>query len=112
MAANLKQSYWNGNSQYQKLADALQKLIPAEGPVANINRNRALEKFRKAVNCYYDLYNNGLCNRARGFAAIFRIAPMTYGSYRGGYSPYLFQHTEEKMDEFVLAAAKEQNISI
>ena len=69
--ANYTQTYWCSKGKYPELNEALQKLIPAEGPVANAKKNRALEKFRKASNCYYDLYNNGLCNRATEFRGVF-----------------------------------------
>ena len=105
-------TYWNNNGRFQALADALQKYIPVEGPVANAKKNPALEKFRKAVNCYYDLYNNGLCNRAAQFSKIFGIATGQY-KYRNGrygfeFTQIMYDHTEEAMDAIVLAAAAEQ----
>ena len=65
--------YWNNTGVYQAHSDALLKLLPEVGVCANANQNPELEKFRKAVNCYYDLYNNGLCNKAVQFALIFKI---------------------------------------
>ena len=55
-------SYWNNKGKYQTLSDKLSGLIPDSGSVKNTSKNRKLEKYRKACNCYYDLYNNGLCN--------------------------------------------------
>ena len=51
----LTNTYWNSNGKYNALAEQLQALIPAEGAVAQPRKNKKLEKFRKAVNCYYDL---------------------------------------------------------
>lgn len=108
----MQNSYWNNNSKYQALADALHTKIPGSGSVENPKKNPALEKFRKAVNCYYDLYNNGLCNRAREFAKVFGIASTQYRfrlrNYGTDYSPVMFELLEDKMDEIVLAAAAEQ----
>lgn len=109
-------TYWSNNGRYQALADALQKRIPAEGSVADAKKNPALEKFRKAVNCYYDLYNNGLCNRAAQFAKIFGIATSQYkyreSRYNYGYNfefaQTMYDRTEEAMDAIILAAAAEQ----
>lgn len=28
-----------------------------------------------ATNCYYDLFNNGLCNRSKDFYRVFRFSP-------------------------------------
>ncbi len=66
--------YWEGTGKYQKEYDRLQKLIPVEGEVPNHEQNRALETLRKAANCYYDLFNNGLCNRATEFRSVFGFA--------------------------------------
>ena len=107
----MENTYWNNNGQFQATADRLQALIPAEGDIKGAN-NRALEKFRKAVNCYYDLYNNGLCNRARSFAAVYGISSSIYGSYGRGYSPTLYQRVEDKLNEIIAAAAAEQGIEL
>ena len=106
-------TYWNHNGKYQAAVAALQALVPDEGAVKNPAKNKALEKFRKASNCYYDLYNNGLCNRAQSFAKVFGIAA---GQYRG-YATYrfaetLYIQTEAQMDEIVKAAALEQGIAL
>lgn len=51
-------SLWCGNSTYTPLANALNELVPFSGQVEEPRKNRNLEKFRKASNCYHDLYNN------------------------------------------------------
>lgn len=45
--------------------DRLERMVPVEGPVRNVNKNRALERFRKATNVVYDIFTNGLMNRGR-----------------------------------------------
>ena len=107
-------SFWNNESELRDLSGQLAKLVPATGPVSNPRKNRALEKFRRAANCYYDLYNNGLCNRASEFRTIFGISSSHYRnpSRLAGFSfrPEIYSLVEEKMNEIVIAAAKEQNI--
>lgn len=105
-------TYWNSNGRYQAAIKALEARIPAEGSVDKPRQNRALELFRKASNCYYDLYNNGLCNRAREFRAVFGIASGRYGSYREDYSDRLFDLTESAMDEIIVKAAIEQGLGL
>ena len=107
-------TYWESKGLYQAEADALQKLLPPFGEVPdNKMANKYLERFRKAVNCYYDLYNNGLCNRAREFSTVFRIPGVPREikqNYR--YNTLVFPATEvaidAKMDQIVLLAYEEQ----
>lgn len=104
--------YWSSKGKYQVAIEQLQKLIPEEGSVPSARgKNAKLEQFRKAVNCYYDLYNNGLYNRAREFSFVF--FPATKHRLGGGwYTDYLYTRVEELMDKFILAAAKEQGIEV
>jgi hypothetical protein len=99
--------YWNNKGKYTSLADKLDKLIPPRGKVTNPKVNKALEKFRIASNCYYDLFNNGLMNRAKEFRRIFGFGG-TWIAKKG--FPY-YEPLEIKMDEIILAAAKEQGIT-
>ena len=110
-------TYWESKGQYQAKADSLKDLLPFFGPVPKGNTvNKQLEKFRKASNCYYDLYNNGLCNMAREFSTVFRIPGVpreikqNYGRY-DMISKATADAIEAKMDEIILAAAKEQGIA-
>lgn len=112
----MENTYWNGKGKHQALGDELRKLIPEEGAVkGGRGRNKALETYRKACNCYYDLYNNGLINRKAQFIAVFETGPMwRYEMGRGlGYPRFaeeLYEIVEAKMDEIVLAAAIEQDL--
>lgn len=97
------QTYWNNAGKYQQLADELQAMIPHEGECPS--DKPLLEKFRRAVNCYYDLYNNGLCNRAGEFRGVFGfIAGHRYG---GRVTAELAPRTESAMNRIVLQAASE-----
>ena len=106
-----KNSYWNNNGRFQMYVEELEALIPSEGEVNEPRKNKALEKFRKACNCYYDLYNNGLCNRASDFRQVFGIASTKYKEKVGRYSSFvdeLYVQTEKVMDEIIINAVKEQ----
>lgn len=109
----LTNSFWNNNSPLQHVVKQLEALIPTEGAVLEPRKNKALEKFRVAANCYYDLYNNGLCNRASQFARVFGIASSHYKQPWRGYGYFdatLYAATEEAMTKIVIAAANEQKI--
>lgn len=111
----MKQTYWNSNGKYQAAVNALQALVPEEGSVKNPKKNKALEKFRIASNCYYDLYNNGLINRAGAFRRVFNIASRHYAEPWRGYCKFneqLYQRTEEAMDKIVAVAAIEQGLAL
>ena len=114
----MKTSFWNGNSQFQFMLERLEALVPLTGPVADPKRNPALEKFRVASGCYYDLFNNGLGNRARQFGRVFGIRlgefVEKYGrnGYRTEYDVYaLGRAVEPLMERIVLDAVKEQFFS-
>ena len=110
-------TYWESKGQYQSLVEELTERLPFFGPVENAKTtNKHLEKFRKAQNCYYDLYNNGLCNCAREFSNVFRIPGVpreikqNYGRY-DMISKATADAIEARMDEIILAAAKEQGLA-
>ena len=107
----IKNSYWNNNGRFQMYIEELDALIPDAGEVNEPRKNKALEKFRVASNCYYDLYNNGLCNRASEFRQVFGIPSTKYREKVGRYSRFvdeLYVLTEKVMDEIILDAVKEQ----
>ena len=110
---NLTNTYWSHTGKHEELATELGKLIPNTGSVSSPrSTNQALERFRKARNCYYDLYNNGLGNRAAEFKSVFDINSKWHkvvGQY-GRYFDHLYKETEAAMDEIVLAAAIEQGL--
>lgn len=63
-------TYWNNKGKFVSQKELLHKLIPDQGPVTKPSSDK-LEKYRQACNCYYDLYNNGLCNRKAEFRKVF-----------------------------------------
>jgi len=66
-------SYWCSKGRLEKLATELNKLVPNSGPCpADAPK---LDRFRIASNCYYDLFNNGLWNRAAEFRSVFKFSP-------------------------------------
>lgn len=109
----MENSYWNGKGTYQALTEVLSKLVPDTGSVVNSSKNRALERYRKACNYYYDLYNNGLYNRAAGFSKMFGVLPSENRirtRYGFDYTKGFFEAVEKKMDIIIMEAAKEQNV--
>ena len=106
--------YWSNEGKHQALADTLQALIPAIGEVPDgKKRNKHLERFRKAMNCYYDLYNNGLCNRAREFSRLYKLSGIPREiRERRHLGSMLSLYTEicvdDAMDTFIRQAYQEQ----
>lgn len=105
----MDKTYWTGQGRYQAQADALEKLLPIFGVVEDAKgANKHLETFRRAVNCYYDVYNNGLCNRAREFSTLFKIAGVAKEINSRPLSMDTQERIEDKMGLFILAAFEEQ----
>jgi hypothetical protein len=112
------QSFWNNDSDLQDIADQLVLMVPDMGPVEQPRKNKALERFRRASNCYYDLYNNGLCNRGPEFRRLFKVRVSDFYKYsyglRGRYRDIDFDRimpvVEPIMRNIVMAAAREQGI--
>lgn len=108
----MKQSYWNNNGKHQGWVDALQQLIPDCGCIRG-KKNAKLERLRKAINCYHDLYNNGLYNRMNEFRQLF-FASSRYKSCRHNahFAPELYARVEEIMDKYIEEAFEEQKVNI
>ena len=87
-------TYWNCKGKFQDLSEKLNLLVPAQGEVPDKKKNHHLEIFRSASNAYYDLYNNGLCNRKAEFLKSFQIPPSSYkiGTYK--FRPELYDLAE------------------
>ena len=103
MKGDYSKTYWCHRGKHEDLHTAIQEFIPTEGNVKLPRKNPALERFRIASNCYYDLYNNGLCNLARSFARVFGFSGI------GVLTQSLIDRTDTKMDEIILAAYAEQS---
>lgn len=104
-------TYWDGEGKHKDLYEKLQALIPVSGEVNEPRKNRKLEKLRKAANCYYDLFNNGLCNRAAEFRQVFGFGGTSIAERYNRADPKMIQ-LEAAMDEIILDAANEQNVSV
>jgi hypothetical protein len=104
-------TYWNSKGTHQELADKLQKLVPASGPVMGGKKNAKLEKFRRAVNAYYDIFNNGGCNRGAQIRSIFKFSMRAYAVARYGHDwNGIHAVVEPIMDRIILEAAEEQGL--
>ena len=110
-------SEWGVRNDVKHLIDPLNDLLPAMGMVKNANKNKWLEKFRKAQNVSYDIFNNGLINRGRelkvlGLKKYDLPLPEYYG--RDQYFPGNWDRVEflvsEAFTPIVRAAAIEQGM--
>ena len=63
-------SEWGVRNDVAHLIDPLNELLPMFGMVKNANKNKALEKFRKAQGVAYDIFNNGLINRGKSLKVL------------------------------------------
>lgn len=114
----MQNTYWDRTGTHQNLVEQLNKLIPFTGEIKG-SKNKALEKFRKASNAYYDIFNNGGCNRGasiRGFfgfgmTSMSEVYSGRYGRSRRYHWDAIHEKVEPIMDKIILAAAAEQNIS-
>lgn len=102
-------TYWCNKGEHQETNEALRKFIPMSGEVDNAENNPLLEQFRLASNCYYDLYNNGLCNRADEFREIFGFDGPEYGD---DLTKEIVDQVEAALNRIIISAAKEQNIAV
>lgn len=111
----MENTYWNHKGTHQALIEKLYERVPACGEIKG-SKNKALERFRKASNAYYDIFNNGGCNRGRSIGKFFEGVMFYIDHYRRcNYGNVAWERihaiTEPKMDEIILAAAKEQGIA-
>lgn len=108
MEHNYENSYWCNKGQYKELVDELNKLIPVSGEVT-AKKSSKLERFRKVQNAYYDLFNNGGCNRMRSISKFFGVYACEMQSAHWNLNR-ICQKTEPVVDKAVLDAAKEQGL--
>jgi len=108
----MENTYWNSKGTHQALADELAKLVPVMGEIKG-SKNKELERFRKATNAYYDIFNNGGMNRGQSIGKIFPGVMFYIKDARRFRSIWdsIYRITEPKMDAIILAAAKEQGFA-
>ena len=99
--------------ELKPIIDQLQDLVPFEGACESPrSKNKALDKYRRATNCVYDFFNNGLMNRRSQFVKMFGDAPYIE-SFRV-FSSVSWEQWEDfiapKYKAIILDAAKEQGI--
>ena len=116
-------TYWANKGTHQAIIEKLQALVPEDGPVAQPYKNKALERFRKAVNAYYRLYNDGDFNSGKGrmfgieYISRFRTRKF-YTAHNGRMQSYgcwaqgLYDEVEVGINKIIEAAAKEQGIEL
>ena len=73
--------YWNSNGLFQDLYIKLDAMIPPMDVVKG-KANKNLEYLRRVSNVAYDLYNNGLYNRATSVKGLFGVTTSRYKEYR------------------------------
>ena len=101
------------NEGFKDLCDKLTELLPFEGRCEFPNsKNKHLDKFRRAQNAAYDLFNNGLCNKQSLFKKIYG---WSVGYRETSYANRMtWSHWEDRVEEvltpIIIAAAKEQGI--
>jgi len=100
-------TYWNGNGTYQGFIDKLSEEIPLEGAV----EDKAIDRLRRAINAYYDIFNNAGCNSAGRKVAYFFPGVMSYiNSHHKIDWSVVEEMTEPKMDEIILKVAKKKGL--
>lgn len=110
--------YWNNSGTHQALAVKLYERIPEMGSVAAPSKSKALERFRKAQNAYYDVFNNGGYNRGPAISRYFGKEVTRYlrimrqsGCRDDRIWERICEYTEPKMDTLILEAAQEQKLA-
>ena len=94
--------------------EELDGLIPFDGPVCNVNKNKKLEKLRKAANVVHDIFNNGLMNRGKQLKVLklkMYDLPLPNEWFAGDWDR-VKEIVEPKMEKIILDAAKEQGIKL
>lgn len=113
--ADLFEVNWGIRADLKDYQEQLWDLIPTSGRCEFPNsKNKALDKFRRAANLTYDLFNNGLMNRRAEFRKFFGFVPIPAPRYQGHMSRERWDDIELRMEEVItpllLAAAQEQGI--
>ena len=97
--------------------DQLHDLLPFEGACKNPrSSNKALDKFRRAQNVIYDLFNNGLYNRRNQWVQTMNIALPICGIRSQQYIRPNWESIEDfvapRFIEIINDAVKEQGLGV
>lgn len=110
-------SNWGVRNDVAHLQTKLEEMLPMMGKVKNANKNKKLETFRRAQNCVYDIFNNGLGNRGKSLKVLgLKKHELPLEIYRGG--ELLMRANWKRIEEIVSwkfapiiqNAAKEQGL--
>lgn len=115
MQLELFKSEWGVNPGFAFLAEQLTEMIPFQGKCENSRTtNKHLDRFRRAQNVIYDLFNNGLGNRRDEYRRMFGEVPLPGIRSQHYISRVRWEQIEDEVEEnltpIILAAAKEQGI--
>ena len=106
---------WGCNQGLSNLNNALNDLLPMQGRCENPNsKNKHLDRFRRAQNAAYDLFNNGLCNKRGLFKDMYGFAPtMRDTDYASNITWSDWEdRVEEVLTPIMQQAGQEQGIKI
>ena len=98
--------------------EELDGLIPFDGPVCNVNKNKKLEKLRKAANVVHDIFNNGLMNKGKSLKVLglmkydLPLPEYHNGYYYEGNWDRIKEIVEPIFENIILDAAVEQDTSL
>jgi len=98
------------------VVNKLDESIPLEGSVHSVNKNKRLERLRKAINVTHDIFNNGLMNRGRELRVLglrkdqLPLPYYAWGDYYEGQWDRITEIVEPIMEQIILDAAVEQNV--
>lgn len=98
--------------------EELDGLIPFDGPVCNVNKNKKLEKLRKAANVVHDIFNNGLMNKGKSLKVLglmkydLPLPQYAGGHYYDGNWDRIKEIVEPIFENIILDAAIEQDLSL
>ena len=102
---------WGVHEGFKTAVDRLNNLLPIEGRVEySQSKNKNLEKFRKAQNAMYDLFNNGLCNKKNEFRKIFVFTYIKTHEWNKTQWFYVEEIMETHFTPIIQNAIKEQGV--
>lgn len=115
-----KEISWGCTPETGKLAAALTNLssFPARGECElKYTKNKHLDRFRRAQNVVYDIFNNGLGNRGKELKILkLKRSDLCFDEYMNGRCirqadwNQIERAVEEKFTPMVMAAAEEQGL--
>ena len=111
----IKNINWGCTPETDELRNKLSELdnFPLQGECdLKFTKNRALERFRKAQNVVYDIFNNGLMNRGKQLKilGLKKYDMPLPDQYCIGNWDRIEEIVEEKFTPIIMAAAEEQGL--